>query len=67
VQIFTLGGLLVERFRAKHALGLDPWADTGSREENASKTSQSPVPFPSERKEFLARAAAAYLIQRQYR
>jgi hypothetical protein len=25
------------RFRAKHALGLDPEADTGSREENASK------------------------------
>jgi hypothetical protein len=25
------------RFRAKHALGLDPWVDTGSREENASK------------------------------
>jgi hypothetical protein len=24
------------RFRAKHALGLDPWVDTGSREENAS-------------------------------
>ena len=26
-----------ERFRAKHALGLDPRVDTGSREENASK------------------------------
>jgi len=26
-----------KRFRAKHALGLDPGADTGSREENASK------------------------------
>jgi hypothetical protein len=25
------------RFRAKHALGLDPGAGTGSREENASK------------------------------
>jgi hypothetical protein len=24
-------------FRAKHALGLDPGVDTGSREENASK------------------------------
>jgi hypothetical protein len=28
---------ILERFRAKHALGLDPWVDTGSREENASK------------------------------
>jgi hypothetical protein len=27
----------LERFRAKHALGLDPWVDSGSREENASK------------------------------
>jgi hypothetical protein len=27
----------LERFRAKHALGLDPGVDTGSREENASK------------------------------
>ena len=27
----------LERFQAKHALGLDPWAETGSREENASK------------------------------
>ncbi|RZN28111.1 hypothetical protein CWO90_24000 [Bradyrhizobium sp. Leo121] len=26
-----------ERFRAKHALGLDPRVGTGSREENASK------------------------------
>jgi hypothetical protein len=26
-----------KRFRAKHALGLDPGVDTGSREENASK------------------------------
>ncbi len=28
---------LLERFPAKHALGLDPGVDTGSREENASK------------------------------
>jgi hypothetical protein len=27
----------VERFRAKHALGLDPGVGTGSRKENASK------------------------------
>jgi hypothetical protein len=27
----------LERFRAKHALGLDPWVDAGSREEDASK------------------------------
>src|ERR1700722_8392949 len=27
----------LERFRAKHAPGLDPGVDTGSREENASK------------------------------
>jgi hypothetical protein len=31
-----VGGRL-ERFRAKHALGLDPGVDTGSRKENASK------------------------------
>jgi hypothetical protein len=29
--------LPLKRFRAKHALGLDPWVDTGSRKENASK------------------------------
>jgi hypothetical protein len=28
---------VLERFRAKHALGLDPGVETGSREENASK------------------------------
>jgi hypothetical protein len=28
---------MLERFPAKHALGLDPGVDTGSREENASK------------------------------
>jgi hypothetical protein len=27
----------LERFRTKHALGLDPGVDTGSREENASR------------------------------
>jgi hypothetical protein len=26
-----------KRFRAKHALGLDPWVDAGSRKENTSK------------------------------
>jgi hypothetical protein len=30
-------GRELERSRAKHALGLDPGVDTGSREENASK------------------------------
>src|SRR5437660_6345652 len=30
-----------ERFRAKHALGLDPGVDTGSRQENASATCHS--------------------------
>ncbi|MBU6458845.1 MAG: hypothetical protein KGQ48_15115, partial [Bradyrhizobium sp.] len=34
----------LERFRAKHALGLDPWVDTGSRKENASKQ-ESRAPF----------------------
>jgi hypothetical protein len=29
--------IVLERFRAKHAPGLDPGVDTGSREENASK------------------------------
>jgi hypothetical protein len=28
----------LERFRTKHALGLDPRVDTGLREENASKS-----------------------------
>jgi hypothetical protein len=28
---------LPKRFQAKHALGLDPGVDTGSRKENASK------------------------------
>jgi hypothetical protein len=35
-----MGGLEArsrKRFQAKHALGLDPWVDPGSREENASK------------------------------
>jgi hypothetical protein len=31
-----------EHFRAKHALGLDPGVDTGSREENASKQEIEP-------------------------
>jgi hypothetical protein len=31
------GQMTLERFRAKHAPGLDPGVDTGSREENASK------------------------------
>ena len=30
----------LKRFQAKHALGLDPGVDTGSREENASKPDQ---------------------------
>jgi hypothetical protein len=30
------------RFPAKHALGLDPGVDTGSREENASKQEIEP-------------------------
>ncbi|MDE2329379.1 MAG: hypothetical protein KGK16_01130, partial [Bradyrhizobium sp.] len=33
-----------ERFRTKHALGLDPWVDIGSRKENASKH-ESGAPF----------------------
>jgi hypothetical protein len=41
---------ILERFRAKHALGLDPWVDTGSREKKRVKTRiQSPVPILSER------------------
>jgi hypothetical protein len=31
------GASQLKRFRAKHARELDPWVDTGSREENASK------------------------------
>jgi len=31
-----------ERFQAKHALGLDPGLETGSREENASKQRLEP-------------------------
>jgi hypothetical protein len=31
----------IERFRATHALELDPGVDTGSREENASKKTAS--------------------------
>ncbi len=34
----------LERFPAKHALGLDPWVDTGSRQENASNQ-ESRAPF----------------------
>jgi hypothetical protein len=34
----------LERFRAKHALGLDPGVGTGSREENASKQ-EARAPF----------------------
>jgi hypothetical protein len=33
---------LLERFRAKHALVLDTWVDTGSREENASNQKSRP-------------------------
>jgi hypothetical protein len=41
----------LERFRAKHALGLDPGVGTGSREENASKQkTRASVPIQSERK-----------------
>jgi hypothetical protein len=29
-----------KRFRAKHALGLDPWAGSGSRQENAPNKNQ---------------------------
>jgi hypothetical protein len=31
----------IKRFRAKHALGLDPWVDTDARQENASNKNQS--------------------------
>ena len=41
--------LVLERFRAKHALGLDPEVDTGSRKENASKQKiRASVLIPSE-------------------
>jgi hypothetical protein len=41
----------LERFRARHALGLDPGVGTGSREENASKQeTRASVPIQSERK-----------------
>src|SRR5437667_11861184 len=30
------------RFQAKHALGLDPWVESGSRKENASNQSLEP-------------------------
>jgi hypothetical protein len=35
-KILTNREQRLERFRAKHALVLDTWVDTGSREENAS-------------------------------
>jgi len=42
-------GRELERSRAKHALGLDPGVDTGSREEHASKQkSGAPVLIQSE-------------------
>jgi len=45
------GSLALERFRAKHALGLDPGVGTGSREENASKQeARASVPIQSERR-----------------
>jgi hypothetical protein len=34
---FPEGDLILKRFPAKHALGLDPGVETGSRKENASK------------------------------
>jgi hypothetical protein len=36
----------LERFQAKHALGLDPWVETGSRQESASNQ-KSRAPFRS--------------------
>jgi hypothetical protein len=39
----AVGGLL-KRFQAKHALGLDPGVETGSRQENAS-VQESRAPF----------------------
>jgi hypothetical protein len=33
------------RFQAKHALGLDPGVETGSREENASNKEIKPLRF----------------------
>jgi hypothetical protein len=42
---------VLERFRAKHALGLDPGVGTDSREENASEQeTRASVPIQSERK-----------------
>src|SRR5262249_51890437 len=46
----------LERFPAKHALGLDPGVGTGSREENASKQkTRASVPIQSERKRLWGR------------
>ena len=46
----------LKRFRAKHALGLDPGVGTGSREENASnEKTRASVPIQSERKRLLER------------
>src|SRR5216684_6596853 len=42
-----------ERFPAKHALGLDPGVETGSRQENASNQ-ESRAPFPFHRNGALA-------------
>ena len=36
-RALSQGAVVLKRFRAKHALGLDPGVETGSREENASK------------------------------
>src|SRR6202790_1883793 len=47
----------LKRFQAKHALGLDPGVETGSRQENASNQ-ESRAPFRFYRNEALARRHA---------
>jgi hypothetical protein len=42
---------LLERFRAKHATGLDPVVDAGSREENATKQSRLLLRFKEKQKQ----------------
>ena len=51
---------LLERFPAKHALGLDPGVGPGSRKENASKQkARASVPIQSEREALAGRTKSA--------
>jgi hypothetical protein len=50
----------LQRFRAKHVLGLDPRMDAGSREENASKQNhRASLLIPSEARTGFGRVSRA--------